>query len=568
MKLYRNSLLVTLSILLPTSTALAAPQNLSQLTLSTDTVASQETTALPELGLPRAVVSQKTPETVVLPEFITHSDQTLALSSPEFIIAEEKTPEATEADVEETQEQQKPSPEEIARQQKFIEADRLYTSGQIDAAKKLYRELKEPFGAEVEAEVEKKPEAINDPAKLPPAGAVYWRQSGEGLEQQLESKIFVPLQLLVEQYPQFIPGQLRYAQALKDYDRTEEATQVLEQAVKRYPRDRELLQAMIETYDAEKKWLEASFVAREFALLNPDHPQAAEFSQIAEENLERYKSHMRAELRGKTIANVITGALGYAFTGSLLGPLSAIDSTVLLLRGESTVGESVANRAKEQLPMVEDEEVLEYVRSIGNKLAAVTGRDDFQYEFYVVMDDGLNAFALPGGKVFINAGAIAKANSEAELAGLLAHELSHAVLSHGFQLVTEGNLTANVTQFIPYGGTAANLIVLDYSRDMERQADQLGTRILASSGYAADGLYNMMVTLEKEEKKGTPFVWLSTHPEIDERIDNLEKLIVSKGYDRYNYEGVSQHSKMQEKVKKLLKEYKESEENSEREREE
>ena len=73
--------------------------------------------------------------------------------------------------------------------------------------------------------------------------------------------------------------------------------------------------------------------------------------------------------------------------------------------------------------------------------------------------------------------------------------MSHAVLSHGFQLVTSGNLTANIVQYLPLGGTIANLIVLDYSRDMERQADILGTRMLASTCYAADGMRNLMVSL-------------------------------------------------------------------------
>jgi predicted Zn-dependent protease len=125
--------------------------------------------------------------------------------------------------------------------------------------------------------------------------------------------------------------------------------------------------------------------------------------------------------------------------------------------------------------------------------------------------------------------------------------------------VTQGNLIANITQYIPLGGTAANLIVLDYSRDMERQADALGTRILAASGYAADGLHNLMGTLEKEERDRPLFAWLSTHPDTGERTRNIETLIQRNGYNRYTYEGVSRHVEIQKRIAQLLKEYKERE---------
>lgn len=92
--------------------------------------------------------------------------------------------------------------------------------------------------------------------------------------------------------------------------------------------------------------MEASIAARQFAILNSNHPQVAEFNKLAEENLKRYKSHIRAEVRGNTIANIITGALGYALTGSLVGPFSALDSTILLLQGEKAVGDSVAKQDK------------------------------------------------------------------------------------------------------------------------------------------------------------------------------------------------------------------------------
>lgn len=435
----------------------------------------------------------------------------------------------------------------LQRRQKLMEADRLYLAGQLPEAEKLYREVKAPFATTIA----KRPEPILDAAQLSPAGRVYWREAQAGASQKLQPRIMVPLRLLVEEYPQFIPGHLRLAEVLQQGDRKQEAINVLEQATSLYPNQPELVKAKVTALAADKKWMEASLAARQFAILNSKQQSSAEFTQLADENLKRYKKHLRRKLRGNTIANIITGALGYAVTGNLLGPISAVQTTAMVLKGESSIGKSVAKDARKQLPMVEDKVVVGYVNELGQKLAKVSGRNDFQYEFYVVLDDGLNAFALPGGKVFINAGAIAQTKSEAELAGLIAHELSHAVLSHSFQLVAQGNLIANVTQYVPYGGTVASLFALDYSRDMERQADTLGTRLITSSGYAADGVRNLMVTLDQQEKNSPP-AWLSSHPGTDDRIRYLENLIERNGYNRYAYEGVARHAQIKAQVEKLL----------------
>lgn len=465
-------------------------------------------------------------------------------------------------DSETTQKQPKSKPEdddtaqqlklrlaESKRQQKLIEADRLYLGGQFAAAEKIYREVKAPFA---ETTPQKRLQPFVDPTQLSPAGKVYWREAEAGFGQKIQTRVLVPLRLLVERHPEFIPGQLRLVQALQQYDHPKEALDVLERATTLYPDQPDLVKTKIAALAEQKKWMEASLAARQFALLNFNQPDVPQFTKLADENLARYKKHLRRELRGQAIANVLTGALGYALTGSLFGPFSAVQTTTMLLRGESAVGESVAKDAREQLEIVEDKDVVAYVNEIGQKLAQVAGRNDFKYEFYVVLDDDLNAFALPGGKVFVNAGAIAHTNSEAELAGLLAHELSHAVLSHGFQLVAEGNLIANVTQYVPLGGAIANLFTLNYSRDMERQADILGTRLIASTGYAADGLRNLMVTLKQQEDKSFFPSWLASHPSSDDRISYLESLISRNHYNRYAYEGVARHAEIKEKVKKLL----------------
>lgn len=468
-----------------------------------------------------------------------------------------ETPEASESKKPDSAQEPAPTPEEIARQQQLIEADKLYLAGQIPEAEKLYRQVKEPFAKTSVPEGRKA--AIADPTQLSPGGKVYWREAEAGIASKLQTRTLVPLQLLVEKNPEFILGHIRYAEVLKQYDRPQAALDVLERATSLYPDQPELIKARVTALAEEKKWMEASLAARQFAILNPQNPQAPEFTKLAQENLKRYKSHIREEIRGNVLGNIITGALGYAVTGSLLGPFSALDSTIMLLQGEEAIGESVAKQAKKQLDVIKDENVLGYVNEIGQKLAKVAGRDEFKYEFFVIPEESLNAFALPGGKIFLNAGAIAKTNSEAEIAGLIGHELSHVVLSHGFQLVTQGNLISNVTQYIPLGGTIGQLFALSYSRDMERQADTLGTRLIVATGYAADGLRNLMVTLDKQQKNAPPS-WLSSHPGGNERVSEIENLISRSKYNRYAYEGVGRHAEIKARVKQLLKEKKEREE--------
>ena len=203
------------------------------------------------------------------------------------------------------------------------------------------------------------------------------------------------------------------------------------------------------------------------------------------------------------------------------------------------------------MPIVEDEAVNAYVNRIGEKLVAVAGRE-MNYEFYVINDERLNAFALPGGKVFIHSGAILKSRSEAELAGLIAHELSHAVLSHGFHTYTKANATGSFSQLIPFSGLFSRIAVTKFSRDLERQADLLGTRMLASAGYAADGLENLSYRLLDDEPGKRRFSWLSTHPDTEDRIQYLGELIDRNGYNRYAYEGVSEHAQVQALVKAAL----------------
>ncbi len=553
-----NLWLMVLNILIFPAVTLANPSssdrqnNLNQLDNKSESIqlASDENTEA------ESVESQREDNTEVEEEEI--ESRTEENTEVEEAESDESQEEAEEEAKEEVKE---PTPEEIARLEKLARADQLYLAGDKAAAVKLYREAKQVWEIERERANNQQEKTFSDPDELSPAGRVFWRNYQQGKEQQLETKALSSLKLLTTREPQFIPGHVHYAQALLEYEREEESLEVLNQAVSLYPNEPEILRAKMESDVADDRWLDASIMARQFALFNPDSPQAAEFEELAAEYLDKYQSDLRSDIAWNAVGNAIAGTVGFALTGNIFGPISALQTTSLLLNGESAVGEASANQIRKQVPLLQDEEVTEYVNEIGQKVAIASGREEFDYEFHVVMDDALNAFALPGGKIFVNAGAIMETDSEAELAGLLAHEVSHSALSHGFQLATKGNLTANIVSYIPYvGNTASSLLVLNYSREMEKQADIFGTRILVNSGYAADGVRNLMAQLHEahqDEDNSEPPAWLSSHPNTKQRMNYVEQLIVDNSLDRYAYEGVASHQEIQKIVTVKWDEYEE-----------
>ena len=438
------------------------------------------------------------------------------------------------------------------RQRLLIAADEQYQAGNQEQAIALYRQAKADLWA-----AELPPETIPpifDAADLPPVAAVYWREANQGLTLGLAHRTAVPLQLLVTEYPEFIPGQALYARYLVSQGEVEAAAARLEQALMLYPSQPDLLQAQTEVQMAQEQWIEASITARQFAVLNPDHPDRDRMVALAAENLERFRAAMNEQITQNFVGNLVTGTAGFLLTGGLLGPFTALNSAVVLMQGEDALGARIAEQVKDQLPLLSDRPLVDYLDNIGQHLAVLTGRDEFDYDFYWLDDDNLNAFALPGGKIFVNTGALMKTHSEAELAGLLAHEISHAVLSHGFQMATNSNFLSSLASFIPIpelANVAAGLAITGYSRQMERQADVLGTQILSTAGYAADGLHNLMVVLQGEVGDRAGLSWFSTHPAPEERVTYLQRIVETGRYNRYAYEGVAPHLRMQQRLAAL-----------------
>jgi len=200
------------------------------------------------------------------------------------------------------------------------------------------------------------------------------------------------------------------------------------------------------------------------------------------------------------------------------------------------LGREAAAQAEKQLPILHDDGVSSYVQSIGRRLADAIPSElqhrEFTYSFKVVNVREINAFALPGGPMYVNRGMIEKAQTEGQIASVMAHEMSHVALRHGTAQATKatkyeigavagavlgaiigGNVGSVVAQGTQFGlGTA----FLRFSREYERQADILGSHIMASVGYDPREMASMFKLIEKEGGPGGP-QWLSDHPNPGDR---------------------------------------------------
>ncbi len=198
-----------------------------------------------------------------------------------------------------------------------------------------------------------------------------------------------------------------------------------------------------------------------------------------------------------------------------------------------------------------------YVREVGMKLVAGVeeGVPDLDWEFTLLDTDVINAFALPGGKVFFTRGLAAQLDSEAEMAGVLGHEIGHVTARHGNQQISKQigfnaalvgaaaavGLADEDSGVHTYGQVAVpalaiggNIVLLKYGRDEESEADMLGMRYMARAGYDPAGQLRVMQVLEREAGGGSTPEWLSTHPLPATRIERVKKLLAEQYADTLN----------------------------------
>jgi len=224
--------------------------------------------------------------------------------------------------------------------------------------------------------------------------------------------------------------------------------------------------------------------------------------------------------------------------------LTFVGCGTLSVPEEQRLGQQLAGEMRRELVFLPDRVVHEYVRAIGESIVAAAGPQPFQYRFFVVADDKINAFAAPAGYVYVNTQTILAARNVSELAGVMAHEIGHVAYRHVAQnynrqrntgighravvlaaAVLGGGAAASVAQL--GGGLAAMAWLNSFGREAELEADAFAVETMPRAGYDPEGLVTFFETL-REEGGADPPAFLSSHPATADRIEAAEQRIAAR----------------------------------------
>ena len=212
------------------------------------------------------------------------------------------------------------------------------------------------------------------------------------------------------------------------------------------------------------------------------------------------------------------------------------------IQDDVKIGQQASAEVEKQFPILRDRESTNYVQGVGDRLVRSIPNEfqqpAFEYEFEIVNARDINAFALPGGPMYLNRGMIQAAKTEGEMAGVMAHEISHIALRHGTANATKQSNPLNQILGIgavlggailggqagaAIGGTIYQGFMLKYSRKYETQADILGARIMADAGYDPRDLANMFQTIAAQSGGSRTPEFLSSHPNPKNRYEKINR---------------------------------------------
>jgi beta-barrel assembly-enhancing protease len=212
--------------------------------------------------------------------------------------------------------------------------------------------------------------------------------------------------------------------------------------------------------------------------------------------------------------------------------------TLVSVDEEIAIGKQADAQLRREMAPLRDAKTLEYVRGIGRRLSNAAPGPRYPYSFTVADNREINAFALPGGPVWVHRGLIQSATSESQLAGAMAHEIAHIAQRHAASQLTNvmvarwgigllGAVLGNVGgagAAQAAAGLLANGAFLKFSRDEEREADRVGLRIMTSAGWDGRGMIELLEILRRQARRDPESVELffSTHPSPQERMSELQ----------------------------------------------
>lgn len=209
-------------------------------------------------------------------------------------------------------------------------------------------------------------------------------------------------------------------------------------------------------------------------------------------------------------------------------------------RQEIQMGREYSAQVEQQIGVVDDAGLQAYVEDIGLRMARASERPDLPWSFRVLDDPTPNAFAVPGGFIYVTRGLMALMGSEAQLASVLGHEIGHVTARHSVSQMSRAQLLQiglgvgtillpeDMRQVGQLAGAGLGILMLKYSRDDERQSDELGFRYALDAGYDVREMANVFASLERASElagAGTLPTWLSSHPSPPERIEAVQARI-------------------------------------------
>ena len=236
-----------------------------------------------------------------------------------------------------------------------------------------------------------------------------------------------------------------------------------------------------------------------------------------------------------------------SMAGCAMNPVSGMPQVVLMSEAdEIKMGQDSAPEIAASMGLYQDDELQRYVESVGKRMAALSERPQLPWQFHVIDDSAVNAFAVPGGFIYITRGILANMQNEAELASVVGHEIGHVTARHSVAQITRqefaniglgigmvglavmgaGQMGSMLGQAV---GSGVQVLFLKYSRDDETQADGLGLRYMSAAGYAPDEMPNVFHTLARQSQE-TPQKtrvpeWQSTHPAPENREQRIQSEI-------------------------------------------